>query len=469
MHRYKVIKLLGDGTYGSVWKALNFHDNEIVAIKKMKRKYYSWEECMDLREVKSLQKLNHPHIVRLKEVVRENNELFFIFEYMEFNLYQVMKDHIKPLSESRIRTWCLQIFQALENMHSNGYFHRDLKPENLLVTGDLVKVADFGLAREVNSKPPYTDYVSTRWYRAPEVLLQSRSYGPAIDMWAMGAIMAELFSLRPLFPGESELDEIFKICTVIGSPSYQTWPQGMDLAASMNIQFPKVFRGDLSALIPNASMDAINLILALCSWDPEKRPSAARVLHHPFFKMQGQDSKFMASRALRPARVCPADKISWAHSTHSWNNIHGAEQEYLPGVGQEPNTELSIGWGAPKKKLPVVAGASVELKKAEGYGGRKGNFTFDTLPRQVQAHQTAGAQVISSLIPPKVHLADVPVKASLPATSVTTKQKIQQAVAVTPTTVTFSTLQPSVQAMFAPQAALRHGLVPAAGIHWLDN
>ncbi|KAI5054355.1 hypothetical protein GOP47_0030717 [Adiantum capillus-veneris] len=226
MHRYKVIKLLGDGTYGSVWKALNFHDNEI-----------------------SLQKLNHPHIVRLKE---------------EFNLYQVMKDHYKPLPESRIRNWCLQIFQALENMHLHGYFHRDLKPENLLVTGDLVKVADFGLAREVDSKPPYTDYVSTRWYRAPEVLLQSRSYGPAIDMWAMGAIMAELFSLRPLFPGESELDEIFKICSVIGSPSYQTWPQGMELAASMNLQFPKVSRGDLSALIPNASADAIDLILVLC-------------------------------------------------------------------------------------------------------------------------------------------------------------------------------------------------------------
>ncbi|KAI5054392.1 hypothetical protein GOP47_0030754, partial [Adiantum capillus-veneris] len=376
MHRYKVIKLLGDGTYGSVWKALNFHDNEIVAIKKMKRKYYSWEECMNLREVKSLQKLNHPHIVRLKEVVRENNELFFIFEYMEFNLYQVMKDHYKPLPESRIRNWCLQIFQALENMHLHGYFHRDLKPENLLVTGDLVKVADFGLAREVDSKPPYTDYVSTRWYRAPEVLLQSRSYGPAIDMWAMGAIMAELFSLRPLFPGESELDEIFKICSVIGSPSYQTWPQGMELAASMNLQFPKVSRGDLSALIPNASADAIDLILALCSWDPEKRPSAAKVLQHPFFKMQGQDSKFIPSRALTSARMGLAEKLPWAHNTHSCNSIRGVEQEYNPGGGQEPNTELSIGWSAPKKQLPLASGAFVGVKKVDGYGCMKRTLAF---------------------------------------------------------------------------------------------
>ncbi|MCO5557718.1 hypothetical protein L7F22_011289 [Adiantum nelumboides] len=467
MHRYKVIKLLGDGTYGSVWKGLNFHDNEIVAIKKMKRKYYSWEECMNLREVKSLQKLNHQHIVKLKEVVRENNELFFIFEYMELNLYQVMKDHNKHLSESRIRNWCLQIFQALENMHLNGYFHRDLKPENLLVTGDLVKIADFGLAREVDSKPPYTDYVSTRWYRAPEVLLQSRSYGPAIDMWAMGAIMAELFSLRPLFPGESELDEIFKICNVIGSPTYQSWPQGMELAASMNLQFPKVYRSDLSALIPNASADAIDLILALCSWDPEKRPSASKVLQHTFFKVQGQDSKFIPSRALPSARICPTEKLPWTQNTHSWSSIRKLEQEYNPGAGQEPNTELTIGWGAPKKQLPLASGAVVGMKKVEGYGGMKGNFTGETVQRHFQTHKTANAQVVSSLITPKAHPADVPVKASLPAACFTNKQKIQQAVADTPTAVTFSTLQPSIQGFFAQR--WHHGLVPATGMHWLDN
>lgn len=471
MHRYKVIKLLGDGTYGSVWKALNFHDGEIVAIKKMKRKYYSWEECMNLREVKSLQKLNHPHIVRLKEVVRENNELFFVFEYMEFNLYQFMKDYNKPIPESRIKNWCLQIFQALENMHSNGYFHRDLKPENLLVTKDLVKVADFGLAREVDSKPPYTDYVSTRWYRAPEVLLQSRCYGPAIDMWAMGAIMAELFSLRPLFPGESELDEIYKICSVIGSPSYQTWPQGMELAASMNLQLPKLSRGDLCALIPTASADAIDLIRSLCAWDPEKRPSASKVLQHPFFKMQGQDHpKFMSARILPSVRTYPAEKLPWTQNTHAWNNtIRGAEQDHNQGVGQEPNTELSIGWGAPKKKLPLASGAFVGVKKVEGYGGTKGNIGADTIPHQAQAHQTANSQVVSSLITPKAFPASVPVKASLPAACFTNRQKIQQAVAVTPSAVTFSTLQPSIQGLFGPRAGLHHGLVPAAGMHWLDN
>jgi len=112
-----------------------------------------------------------------------------------------------------------QIFQGLAFMHRHGFFHRDMKPENLLCCGpELVKIADFGLARETRSRPPYTDYVSTRWYRAPEVLLHSINYNTPIDLWAVGCIMAELYTFRPLFPGTSEIDQIFKICSVLGTP-----------------------------------------------------------------------------------------------------------------------------------------------------------------------------------------------------------------------------------------------------------
>ncbi|XP_039024992.1 serine/threonine-protein kinase MHK-like isoform X1 [Hibiscus syriacus] len=185
MERYRISEELGDGTCGSVFKAFNIETFEIVAVKKMKRKFYFWEECMNLREVKALRKLNHPNIVNLKEVVRENNELFFIFEYMEHNLYQIMRERQSPFSEWEIRSFMSQMLQRLAHMHRNGYFHRDLKPENLLVTKDVLKIADFGLAREVSSMPPYTEYVSTRWYRAPEVLLQSSTYTPAIGMWIL--------------------------------------------------------------------------------------------------------------------------------------------------------------------------------------------------------------------------------------------------------------------------------------------
>ncbi|XP_073394984.1 cyclin-dependent kinase F-4 [Physcomitrium patens] len=235
--RYKVMRQLGDGTYGSVWKAVNNVTNEVVAIKKMKRKFYSWDECMNLREVKSLRKLKHPNIVKLKEVIRENDELFFVFEYMEYNLYQLSKDNDKPFPEAKIRSLAFQILQALEYMHKHGYFHRDLKPENLLVTKDVIKVADFGLAREVRSCPPYTDYVSTRWYRAPEVLLQSPTYCAAIGI--------ELFIV--LIP--------------------------LSLSLSLSL-----------SLIPSASPEAINLISAMCVWDPRNRPTASQALQHPFFQ-----------------------------------------------------------------------------------------------------------------------------------------------------------------------------------------
>lgn len=112
----------------------------------------------------SLKKLNHPNIVKLKEVIRENEELFFVFEYMDGNLYELMKNRDRPFQETSIRNIMYQIMQGLAFMHKNGFFHRDVKPENMLVRGDLIKVADFGLAREIRSKPPYTDYVSTRWY-----------------------------------------------------------------------------------------------------------------------------------------------------------------------------------------------------------------------------------------------------------------------------------------------------------------
>lgn len=112
-----------------------------------------------------------------------------------------------------------QILEGLNFMHKHGFFHRDIKPENLLCNGpELIKIADFGLAREIRSRPPYTDYVSTRWYRAPEVLLRSTNYSSPIDIWAVGCIMAELYSLQPLFPGRSEIDQIFRICSVLGTP-----------------------------------------------------------------------------------------------------------------------------------------------------------------------------------------------------------------------------------------------------------
>ncbi|XP_008428006.1 serine/threonine-protein kinase ICK isoform X1 [Poecilia reticulata] len=284
MNRYTTLRQLGDGTYGSVILGRSLESGELVAIKKMKRKFYSWEECMNLREVKSLKKLNHANVIKLKEVIRENDHLYFIFEYMKENLYQLMKDRTRLFPESAVRNIMFQILQGLAFIHKHGFFHRDMKPENLLCMGpELVKIADFGLAREIRSRPPYTDYVSTRWYRAPEVLLRSTSYNSPIDQWAVGCIMAELYTLRPLFPGSSEVDTIFKICQVLGTPKKTDWPEGYQLASAMNFRWPQCVPSNLKTLIPNASPDAIRLMTDLLQWDPKKRPASAQALRYSYF------------------------------------------------------------------------------------------------------------------------------------------------------------------------------------------
>ncbi|XP_028160558.1 serine/threonine-protein kinase MAK isoform X5 [Ostrinia furnacalis] len=284
MNRYVVLQQLGDGTYGSVVLAQRRDSGEKVAIKRMKRKYYSWDEAMNLREVKSLKKLNHANIVKLREVIRENDTLYFVFEYMRGNLYQLLRDAERPFAEPVLRNMLYQVLQGLAHMHRHGFFHRDLKPENLLCAGpELVKIADLGLAREVRSRPPYTDYVSTRWYRAPEVLLHDTRYGAPIDLWALGCIAAELYTCRPLFPGNSEIDQLHKICAVLGTPERDDWPEGFALADALRFRFPPAAGVPLARVVPAASPPALALLAALLRYPPRDRPTAPQALRFPYF------------------------------------------------------------------------------------------------------------------------------------------------------------------------------------------
>ncbi|XP_039645936.1 serine/threonine-protein kinase MAK isoform X2 [Perca fluviatilis] len=348
MNRYTTLRQLGDGTYGSVLMGRSNESGELVAIKRMKRKFYSWEECMNLREVKSLKKLNHANVVKLKEVIRENDHLYFVFEYMKENLYQLMKDRNKLFPESVIRNISFQILQGLSFIHKHGFFHRDMKPENLLCMGpELVKIADFGLAREIRSKPPYTDYVSTRWYRAPEVLLRSSTYSSPIDLWAVGCIMAELYTLRPLFPGNSEVDEIFKICQVLGTVKKTDWSEGYQLASAMNFRFPQCVPTHLKTLIPNASNEAIALMRDMLQWDPKKRPTAVQALRYPYFQVgqilgprpQSQEVKKVQARPLAQNQVSESNadpQQSSSESKASTSSSRNQQQQHHQPLQQIP-------------------------------------------------------------------------------------------------------------------------------------
>ncbi|CAG9572704.1 putative mitogen activated protein kinase [Leishmania major strain Friedlin] len=303
MERYTVMGQLGDGSFGTVSKAQNTSTGEIVAVKKMKQRFHSWEECLQLREIQSLRKVQHPNLVKLKEVVREKTELFMIFEYCEKNIFQIQRQRADEMSgtvafsDKEIRSIMCQTLLGVQAIHKAGFMHRDLKPENLLISGDLVKVADFGLAKEIRSRPPFTEYVSTRWYRAPELVLHSTHYNSPVDIWACAVIFAELYLCRPLFPGTSESDQLFKICSVLGSPAPNEWDEGYQLARRMNMRFPTVAPTPLRHILTTAPPAAVDLMAQMLRFNPAERPTATQCLQHPYFTGSGGSSALYAGIA----------------------------------------------------------------------------------------------------------------------------------------------------------------------------
>ncbi|CAJ1007523.1 putative Protein kinase domain/Protein tyrosine kinase [Leishmania naiffi] len=303
MERYTVMGQLGDGSFGTVSKAQNTSTGEIVAVKKMKQRFHSWEECLQLREIQSLRKVQHLNLVKLKEVVREKTELFLIFEYCEKNIFQIQRQRADQMSgaiafsDKEIRSIMCQTLLGVQAIHKAGFMHRDLKPENLLISGDVVKVADFGLAKEIRSRPPFTEYVSTRWYRAPEIVLHSTHYNSPIDIWACAVIFAELYLCRPLFPGTSESDQLFKICSVLGSPAPSEWDEGYQLARRMNMRFPTVAPTPLRQILTTAPPAAVDLMEQMLRFNPAERLTATQCLQHPYFTGIGGSSALYAGIA----------------------------------------------------------------------------------------------------------------------------------------------------------------------------
>lgn len=288
MDKYEILETLGGGAFGIVYKSKNTKTSEIVAIKEFKKKFFNFEECKALREVKSLSILNdNENIIKIKEMIfKEDKTLLLVFNYMKENLYEMMKARInRKFSEGQIKCVMFQILKGLAYIHTHkfGFFHRDLKPENILVDGEQIKIADFGLAREIRSVPPYTDYVSTRWYRAPECLLKSTTYNTPVDIWALGCIMVELYNLKPIFPGNSEKEVLYKICSTLGVPG-STSPNITSLAKRIEFKFPQnIVCPNLSTIVPEASKEALELISLMLQWDPSNRASANTLLNHPYF------------------------------------------------------------------------------------------------------------------------------------------------------------------------------------------
>ncbi|KAI0068204.1 Pkinase-domain-containing protein [Artomyces pyxidatus] len=378
------LKAIGDGSFGTVWlcdwhgplppntplSAMQsgagarpeYATKRLVAVKRMKKKWEGgWEECKRLKELEALRAIPmHPNIIPLYDsfLLPESKELYFVFEPMEGHLFQLIKARKgRPLAGGLVASIFRQIVLGLHHIHLSGYFHRDLKPENVLVTTTglhdypnispvalpgapperdvevIIKLADFGLARETKSKPPYTEYVSTRWYRAPEVLLKSRDYSNPVDMWALGTIMAELVNLRPLFPGKGELDQINKITEILGDPTEDygldargksfgggMWSKGIKLAKNVGFTFPRTAPHDITMMFDRSvPRRLIECIADLLKYEPAARLTSRQCMEHPYIQETTSRPLLSVSTSGAPS-----------NSTDNVSSVSGASPRLAP-------------------------------------------------------------------------------------------------------------------------------------------
>jgi len=310
LRKYEIVSKLGRGAYGIVWKAIDKKTREVVALKKC---FDAFQNATDaqrtFREIMFLQELNgHENIIRLLNVLKADNDkdIYLICDYMESDLHAVIRANI--LEEIHKSYIIYQLLKALKYMHSGQLLHRDIKPSNILLNSDCqVRVCDFGLARslvqapDTKASPVLTDYVATRWYRPPEILLGSTSYQMGVDLWSVGCILGELLSGKPIFPGTSTMNQLDRIMQVTGYPT----PEDIEsmkspFAATMLESVPKARPKPLAEMFPRASSEALDLLRMCFQFNPSRRITAKEALRHPFVvQFHNPDDEFDCDRVLR--------------------------------------------------------------------------------------------------------------------------------------------------------------------------
>ncbi|KAH7352981.1 hypothetical protein KP509_19G073300 [Ceratopteris richardii] len=294
--RYKLHELIGKGSYGVVCSAIDTHTGEKVAIKKMTNIFEHVSDATRiLREIKLLRLLRHPDIVELKHIMlppspKHFKDIYVVFELMESDLHEVIKAN-PDLTDEHCRFFLYQLLRALKFIHTANVFHRDLKPKNILANADCkLKICDFGLARVAFNEAPsaifWTDYVATRWYRAPELCGSFfATYTPAVDIWSIGCIFAEVLLGKPLFPGKNVVHQLELITDLLGTPSPEVVSKIRNEKARCCLAaMPKKEPVAFSVKFPNADPAALSLLESLLAFDPNDRPTAEKALSHPYFE-----------------------------------------------------------------------------------------------------------------------------------------------------------------------------------------
>ncbi|KAL8827753.1 MAG: hypothetical protein Q9170_006886 [Blastenia crenularia] len=284
---FQQLEKLGEGTYATVFKGRNRQTGELVALKEIHLDSEEGTPSTAIREISLMKELKHENIVSLHDVIHTENKLMLVFEYMDKDLKKFMDSRGQggQLDYVTIKSFMYQLLQGIAFCHENRVLHRDLKPQNLLINAKgQLKLADFGLARAfgipVNT---FSNEVVTLWYRAPDVLLGSRTYNTSIDIWSAGCIMAEMYTGRPLFPGTTNEDQLQKIFRLMGTPSERSWP-GITAFPEYKAGWHVYATQDLRMILPTVDPAALDLLGRCLQLRPEMRVSAQESLQHVWFR-----------------------------------------------------------------------------------------------------------------------------------------------------------------------------------------
>ncbi|XP_037752579.1 cyclin-dependent kinase-like 2 isoform X1 [Chelonia mydas] len=317
MEKYETLGLVGEGSYGMVMKCRNKDNGRIVAIKKfLESEDDKMVKKIAMREIKLLKQLRHENLVNLLEVCKKKKRWYLVFEFVDHTLLDDLELFPHGLDYNRVRKYLFQIIKGIGFCHSHNIIHRDIKPENILVSqSGVVKLCDFGFARTLAAPgEAYTDYVATRWYRAPELLVGDTKYGKAVDVWAIGCLVTEMLTGEPLFPGDSDIDQLYHIMKCLGNltPRHQELFYKNPLFAG--VRLPEVKEVEpLERRYPKLSAAVLDLTKKCLQIDPDKRPSCADLLQCDFFNKDGFAERFAQELRLKiqkDARDHPLPKKS---------------------------------------------------------------------------------------------------------------------------------------------------------------
>ncbi|XP_042307023.1 cyclin-dependent kinase-like 3 isoform X2 [Sceloporus undulatus] len=308
MEMYEILGKVGEGSYGTVMKCKHKETGHIVAIKIFYEKPEKSVNKIAMREIKFLKQFRHENLVNLIEVFRQKKKIHLVFEFIDHTILDELQHYTHGLDNRRLKRYLYQILRAIDYLHSNNVIHRDIKPENILVsqTG-ITKLCDFGFARTLAAPGDvYTDYVATRWYRAPELVLKDTTYGKPVDIWALGCMIIEMATGNPYLPSSSDLDLLHKIVTKVGNltPHLQSIFIRSPVFSGMvlpEVQHPKSARKKY----PKLSALLADMVHACLQMDPADRISSADLLQHEYFTRDGFVEKFLPelkSKLLQEAK-----------------------------------------------------------------------------------------------------------------------------------------------------------------------